>query len=112
MTIKRPIWLIAFLDATEVYVTAAIEYDADPNLKHDEIPDSVLRVHLLAHVVTELREPCPPGTGFLNAETRPPKSPKETTSSQPHATTQSIERASGQRQEREFRVFPYNRTVD
>ena len=34
--------LIAFLDATEVYVTAAIEYDADPNLKHDEIPDSVL----------------------------------------------------------------------
>ena len=34
--------LIAFLDATEVYVTAAIEFDADPNLKHDEIPDSVL----------------------------------------------------------------------
>ena len=34
--------LIAFLDATEVYVTAAIEYDADPNLKHDEIPDLVL----------------------------------------------------------------------
>jgi hypothetical protein len=25
------------------------------------------------------REPRPPGTGFLDAETRPPKSPKETT---------------------------------
>ena len=34
--------LIAFLDATEVYVTAAIEYDADPNLKYDAILDSVL----------------------------------------------------------------------
>jgi hypothetical protein len=34
--------LIAFLDATEVYVTAAIEYDANPNLEYDELPDSVL----------------------------------------------------------------------
>ena len=40
--------LIAFLEATEVYVTAAITDDASPNLKYDKLPASVVEL-LEAH---------------------------------------------------------------